>query len=469
MELTNHLILDAAIVAIAVLFALIGFMRGVQREIFTTAAILGGWAMATAWTDDWADDLSDWIAVSPSTAGFVLTAGFLVGSLVILGWGAGSAVGSPPRTIGQRMAGGILGGINGVLFASYGLATYRDYLADLSDRALIDSTRIASVVLDDLPWAILIAIYVAIPWIDINGNPVLAIEAANGTQTLTQAAVSIIANLGSPSGLAFDPDANGGDGAVLAIHNFSGSFGTPPSANISCLDLDGAELPGIGSLSTTARGLALDPLRDRLWSSLDIPNFDQLDEFYETLDTSVAGLQPQVATGRSTCVESASGDSHYVEDSPFAGPDDAELLVIRPFAGPLFEDVLTAYRAPHVPESIGSGCGTPTMELTTTWPQGDGSFVTFTLANVPPPFASVALLSLNEIPGGLLLDIVGATGCNLYISPVVAQFALTPPGTASFGVGPGLNGLTLFWQGAAIAPGVNPLGVVTSNAVKWRL
>ena len=45
MELTNHLILDAAIVAIAVLFALIGFMRGVQREIFTTAAILGGWAM----------------------------------------------------------------------------------------------------------------------------------------------------------------------------------------------------------------------------------------------------------------------------------------------------------------------------------------------------------------------------------------------------------------------------------------
>ncbi|MCA8942713.1 MAG: hypothetical protein KDB80_09170 [Planctomycetes bacterium] len=306
-------------------------------------------------------------------------------------------------------------------------------------------------------------------YVDINGNPVLAIEAANGTQTLTQAAVSIIANLGSPSGLAFDPDANGGDGAVLAIHNFSGSFGTPPSANISCLDLDGAELPGIGSLSTTARGLALDPLRDRLWSSLDIPNFDQLDEFYETLDTSVAGLQPQVATGRSTCVESASGDSHYVEDSPFAGPDDAELLVIRPFAGPLFEDVLTAYRAPHVPESIGSGCGTPTMELTTTWPQGDGSFVTFTLANVPPPFASVALLSLNEIPGGLLLDIVGATGCNLYISPVVAQFALTPPGTASFGVGPGLNGLTLFWQGAAIAPGVNPLGVVTSNAVKWRL
>ena len=162
MELTNELILDAAIVAIAVLFALIGFMRGVQREIFTTAAILGGWAMATAWTDDWADDLSDWIAVSPSTAGFVLTAGFLVGSLVILGWGAGSAVGSPPRTIGQRMAGGILGGINGVLFASYGLATYRDNLADLSDRALIDSTRIASVVLDDLPWAILIAMAIAV-------------------------------------------------------------------------------------------------------------------------------------------------------------------------------------------------------------------------------------------------------------------------------------------------------------------
>jgi hypothetical protein len=137
-------------------------MRGIQREIFTTAAVLGGWAMASAWTDAWADDLADLIAISPSTAGFVITMAFLIGSLAILGWGAGSAVGSPPRSIGQRAAGAIVGGVNGVLFASYVLATYRDYLADLSGRELIQSTRVARVVLDELPYAIAIGMALAV-------------------------------------------------------------------------------------------------------------------------------------------------------------------------------------------------------------------------------------------------------------------------------------------------------------------
>lgn len=86
--------------------------------------------MASAWTDTWADNLADLIAISERTAGFVITACFLLGSLAILGWGAGSAVGSAPRTIGQRVAGAILGSVNAVLLASYGLATWRTYLAD---------------------------------------------------------------------------------------------------------------------------------------------------------------------------------------------------------------------------------------------------------------------------------------------------------------------------------------------------
>jgi len=160
--MTNELILDCAIVAVALLFALIGFLRGVQREVFTTAAILGGWAMASAWTDEWADDLADLIAISVSTAGFVITMGFLIGSLAILGWGAGSAVGAPPRSIGQRIAGSLLGGVNGVLLSAYGLATYRDYLADLDGQALLESSRVASRVLDDLPYAIAIGMALAV-------------------------------------------------------------------------------------------------------------------------------------------------------------------------------------------------------------------------------------------------------------------------------------------------------------------
>jgi len=161
-EITNELILDAAIVAGALLFALIGFLRGVQREVFATAAILGGWAMASAWTDRWADDLADLIAISQTTAGFVITIGLLIGSLFILGWGAGSAVGAPPRSIGQRVAGAILGAINGVLLASYALDTYRAYLADADGRAFLDATRVARTVLDERPYAIAVGIVLAV-------------------------------------------------------------------------------------------------------------------------------------------------------------------------------------------------------------------------------------------------------------------------------------------------------------------
>ena len=40
--MTNELILDLALVAGVVIFAIVGFIRGVQREIFSTAALLGG-------------------------------------------------------------------------------------------------------------------------------------------------------------------------------------------------------------------------------------------------------------------------------------------------------------------------------------------------------------------------------------------------------------------------------------------
>lgn len=160
--MTNELILDLAVVAVAALFAIIGFIRGVQREVFATAAILGGWAMASAWTSRWQSDLAELVAISERTAGFILTAAILAGSLVILGWGAGGVVGAPPRSPGQRVAGAVLGAINGVLLASYGLSTYSEYLSGLSGRRLIESSRVARVIRDELPYALAIGMALAV-------------------------------------------------------------------------------------------------------------------------------------------------------------------------------------------------------------------------------------------------------------------------------------------------------------------
>lgn len=152
--MTDQLILDAVIVAVVALFAAIGFVRGVQREIFATAAILGGWAMASSWTDRWQSDLADLIQVSNKTAGFIVTTALVLGSLVILGWGAGSAVGAYASGSGQRFGGAILGGINAVLLASYAITTYTAYLSDIASRRVINDSRIARLVRDDYNYAL---------------------------------------------------------------------------------------------------------------------------------------------------------------------------------------------------------------------------------------------------------------------------------------------------------------------------
>lgn len=147
--MTDQIILDTVIIAAVAVFAAIGFIRGVQREVFATAAILGGWAMASSWTDRWAGDLADLIQVTDKTAGFIVTTALVLGALVILGWGGGSAVGAYANGSGQRLAGAALGGINAVLLANYAITTFSDYLADVSDIRVIDESRIAKLVRDD--------------------------------------------------------------------------------------------------------------------------------------------------------------------------------------------------------------------------------------------------------------------------------------------------------------------------------
>lgn len=152
--MTNDLLLNLFLAGFVFVFAAIGFIRGVQREIFVTAAILGGWAMASAWSERWSGWLADLINISDRTAGFIVTAGLLAGSLVILGWGGGSAIGARAQGNGQRIAGALLGGVNGVLLASYLLSAYTQYLSDAGDRALISTARLAQAVRDDYAYVL---------------------------------------------------------------------------------------------------------------------------------------------------------------------------------------------------------------------------------------------------------------------------------------------------------------------------
>ncbi len=174
--MTNDLILNLFLAGFVVVFAAIGFVRGVQREVFVTAAILGGWAMASAWSQRWGAELADLVNISAKTSGFIVTMGLLIGSLIILGWGGSNAIGSRAGGSGERIAGAILGGVNGILLASYSLTAYTSFLSDAGDRELISTSRLAHLARDEYGYILAIGmgtmVLLALIGLAIGGKPV---------------------------------------------------------------------------------------------------------------------------------------------------------------------------------------------------------------------------------------------------------------------------------------------------------
>ena len=121
--------------------------------------------------------------------------------------------------------------------------------------------------------------------------------------------------------------------------------------------------------------------------------------------------------------------------------------------------------------TFGSGCGNLTMNATTAPLLG----VTATLqtSNIPSTSAvSVQVLSFTQVLPGIDLGPAGAPGCFRHVtvdsvvaSPTTGVWSrlLPVPATAA------LLGAMVYGQSASFVPGVNALGVITSNGIELRL
>jgi hypothetical protein len=130
---------------------------------------------------------------------------------------------------------------------------------------------------------------------------------------------------------------------------------------------------------------------------------------------------------------------------------------------------------------FGSGCGTPPMVFTPTSTAITGQAITGEVTNTPTAFCWVSFGSSNTtMPGiGALpldLTIAGMTGCTLYQSADVFGLPTVGAGVAfqmNFSMGVPLNpllvGLHFYFQAFSIAPGVNPLEVISSNGIDFLI
>lgn len=138
--------------------------------------------------------------------------------------------------------------------------------------------------------------------------------------------------------------------------------------------------------------------------------------------------------------------------------------------------VRTYCGAPTVPATYTYGTGCPAAQpfgLAFTGIPSAGSTVQFQLTNGPVivPMAWVVLAARNQPP--LDLTAAGMTGCTLY-----QPLDLLVPMTLNAGAGslplrvpeiPTVCGMLLFTQAVGWEPGINPLGVITSNAGRIAL
>lgn len=183
---------------------------------------------------------------------------------------------------------------------------------------------------------------------------------------------------------------------------------------------------------------------------------------WEWGSTSNAGantvqFQFDLATGDVTLVFgtlSALLDSHLVGYSPGGASADPESTDL----------------ATQLPRQL-TATDTQPLSLTASRRPVLGSFVTYTVGNIPPnALLSAHMMSLGGVDPGIDLTGIGLPGCRQYVDLGIAATTLlfgSPTASRSFAVptSPSFAGLPLDTQAASLVPGLNPLGASLSNAV----
>jgi hypothetical protein len=178
-------------------------------------------------------------------------------------------------------------------------------------------------------------------------------------------------------------------------------------------------------------------------------------------------------------LNAASGEFEFIYGAvtPGSGPSFAPLFTgfspanITPIPGQVDFDV-------SLPYTTGDGTSPPV--LTATGRPVIGSTISLDTSNIAAnTFVAVNSLSLTNIPTGLDLTFAGMPGCSLYLNPtpILLNFFTINGG----GVGPvesyslpipanpTLNGLELNFQTGVFSAGLNPAGILVSNATCLRL
>lgn len=118
-----------------------------------------------------------------------------------------------------------------------------------------------------------------------------------------------------------------------------------------------------------------------------------------------------------------------------------------------------------------SGIGCPAaapVALSADAPPMIGQSVTITASDLPASAAAASMMVGVGASQNLPLDVIGMTGCSLYVDNIIVTAPMSVAGTdatwtLTIANDPGAIGFAINVQSLVLAPGENPLGVVTSD------
>jgi Colicin V production protein len=172
------LAMTIVVALVLVLLALVGAWRDLQRGALALGGSLLGFVLGELWGVPWGDVLVERLRVNSGSAVFVVQMLLLLGSALVLGYGSGTLL--PPRASmppwPRRLAGGLLGLLNGVMLVGF-LLRY-GVVANPGFATLVAESTLARLIHTGLP--VLFILVSAVAGVAICGR--LLVEAIRARQ-----------------------------------------------------------------------------------------------------------------------------------------------------------------------------------------------------------------------------------------------------------------------------------------------
>ncbi len=117
-QIDTPLLLDVLLGLVVLLFVPFGVRRGVAKEAMVSASILLGALLAVRFAENWASNVSSLTGLDLPNSTFLTSLALLLGTLILLGYGGGIALGPTRPGMLSRLTGGLLAAVNGVFLLS---------------------------------------------------------------------------------------------------------------------------------------------------------------------------------------------------------------------------------------------------------------------------------------------------------------------------------------------------------------